>query len=162
MNKIFQKAQTAELALESLTQDERRELVPFIEEIKAVQRDIDALLIQFDVADKCRNCLIGCCTPGIEEFLTEYYFFFLFYQLSDEAKYDIWRILQKTNGTEFCRFLAKNGCIIPTDARPYICKSFLCRSFGPVQKLGDAYSEKFDDAIYRFEMKLSAMGYRLF
>jgi hypothetical protein len=147
MNKIFQKARTAELTLESLTQDERRDLNPFIEEIKAVQRQIDALLIQFDVADKCKNCLIGCCTPGIEEFLTEYYFYFLFYQLSDEAKYDIWKILQKNNSAEFCRFLAKNGCIIPTDARPYVC---------------DAYSEKFDDAIYNFEMKLSRMGYRLF
>ena len=154
MDQLRLKADTAENILESLTQEQRIKIAPYVEEIKAAQRELDILLVEFEVAQRCAKCDIPCCTVGIEGLFTEEYLFFLLFKLSDETRYDIRHVLQNNNETENCRFLGKKGCIIPLDSRPYICKRSFCSRFGPVQKLADIYSEKLEDVFSTFYRKL--------
>ena len=157
MKNSFQKAQKAEKLLDNLAVYESNRLRPLVEDIQKIQREMDAALIQMETAERCRDCIDCCCAPGIEDTLSGYYYFFLFFDLPYETKFRVWEVLQGDPPGEFCRFLKKTGCIFPSDKRPFICKNFYCKKFGPVQKVMQAYSQRFDDAFYRLYVKLNRL-----
>ena len=157
-NDLQKKAEKTEKFLESLTEEQRKEIIALVKKIKSLQRKMDRELIRYKVAAKCAKCSVPCCTAEIENLFQEDYLLFLLSDISEKVRSKIWKALEKKNESELCRFLEENGCILPIDSRSHICKVSLCESFGPAREVAMPYEEQLTELFQKLKQKLPKQG----
>lgn len=124
----YEKAEEALRLIESLTGDKKRaaeEHAVKISETEGLMSDIDDI---YGVKDVCHECEGMCCLPGVKDALNISDYVYVFLMITDgENRAKILDALKNNKGRKNCALVEEDSCMLPDNARPYICKAFHCR-----------------------------------
>jgi hypothetical protein len=101
---------------QNLGQDEKNWLIPRLETIADLQRQLNNLFEKAGGKGHCRECAGGCCHAGHNHMTLVNLLQYVYHQ----------QPLPAADFQQSCPFLGAEGCLLPVSRRPYNCISFNC------------------------------------
>ncbi|MBN2087861.1 hypothetical protein JW758_05960 [Candidatus Peregrinibacteria bacterium] len=121
------KAENANRILNALTELEKEEISTLLNEIKSMHGYANELLKQKEAGKICRDCEGECCKRTVEEEMVyEIDYFLAFTEMAEEERAKVIEALEIDGGILKCRLSSNNGCLLPENARPVVCKAYFC------------------------------------
>jgi len=123
----YEKAQEAIGFIGSLTDKERRAIEKHAERASATEDVISEISDTVGATKACGECGGMCCFPDVQDFLDVSDYVYTFLKIPEDTRIKVLDALEKSGkGDVYCALVEDGGCMLPGDARPYICKSFNC------------------------------------
>jgi hypothetical protein len=157
MNKNQLKYNKADSVIRSLTDEQREELSFFVQDIRESQANISSMADSFQAKQKCAECNGACCIVTIEDEIEEVDYSVMIMGAAPEQRAKIQDCLDKDN-YPYCCFKDKEGCVIPGDIRPAVCKSFYCADVPELKKIMDMRRISVYEQYLLVHKKIKEMG----
>lgn len=148
------KIEMAAKMYDSMSDDQREAIGPYVSEIIDIQRRINKVAVELHADIMCKKCEGSCCTDGIEYGLEVEEFLYAMFRITNEERRKIYEVLERKHEGIKCSFLAEEGCALPSTARPIHCKSFYCVMTPGVEVITKNDRKNLKDAYFKYVQKL--------
>ena len=168
MNNIIPSIEKAKTAInlmggiEVLTGEDRRYISSLVEEIRIYQDEIGKMQERYNAQEYCSECEGTCCFITVEHEIDVIDYFVLLFNRAEEYRRMIIDMLSDYTFPE-CHFKKEEGCILPDNSRPFICKSFFCEMNEALSRIfEEQYKPELQKKMTRLEKVIQEMGFNLY
>lgn len=148
-------------AIEALTGEDRIYISSLVQDVKVYQEVIGKLQEEYKLQEICTECEGGCCVVTVEDRIDEIDYFIMLFDATNEHREMIVRMLNEYNFLE-CHFKNAQGCILPENTRPVVCKPFFCGENEDLNKiLENVYKPELVKKSINLQKVLREMGFEL-
>lgn len=166
MNKIISSTEKAKTAInlidgiEALSGEDRRYISSIIKEVRDYQGEIGRIQEKYNAQEYCSDCEGGCCVITVElENIKMIDYFVLLFDKTEKYREMIIKTLDDYTFPD-CHFKKEDGCILPSNSRPLVCKPFFCGRNEMLSRiLEKEYKPKLQKKITRLENAIQEMGF---
>ena len=122
----YNKAEKARKVIDELSDAQRSEISPYVDRIIEIQKHISRIQDVHNADNICAACEGGCCIATLENRFDEVDYFVMFFKATESFRNKIIEKLIEWGNYPYCGFLTNEGCMIPENTRPPVCKSYFC------------------------------------